>query len=136
MQKRKLGNSGLEVSPLCFGGNVFGWTLDEAASFKLLDAYVAAGFNFIDTADVYSKWAPGNRGGESEVVIGNPFDQMTFSRDIAPADTFLQLVGVPHPQRGVLATGDDALTMGAEGHAGHPPGVTTAKRSVSRPAVP
>lgn len=70
MQKRKLGNSGLEVSPLCFGGNVFGWTIDEAASFKLLDAYVAAGFNFIDTADVYSKWVPGNKGGESETIIG------------------------------------------------------------------
>jgi aryl-alcohol dehydrogenase-like predicted oxidoreductase len=70
MQKRKLGNSGLEVSPLAFGGNVFGWTVDEATSFKLLDAFVSAGFNFIDTADVYSKWAPGNRGGESETIMG------------------------------------------------------------------
>ncbi|HEY6308541.1 MAG TPA: aldo/keto reductase [Candidatus Angelobacter sp.] len=71
MEKRKLGNSGLEVSPLCFGGNVFGWTADEPMSFKLLDAFVAAGFNFIDTADSYSTWAPGHKGGESETVIGN-----------------------------------------------------------------
>ena len=70
MTRRKLGKSGLEVSPLAFGGNVLGWTVDEAMSFKLLDAFVAAGFNFIDTADVYSKWAPGNRGGESETIIG------------------------------------------------------------------
>jgi aryl-alcohol dehydrogenase-like predicted oxidoreductase len=70
MKKRKLGNSGLEVFPLAFGGNVFGWTVDEAMSFKLLDAFVGSGFNFIDTADVYSKWAPGNRGGESETILG------------------------------------------------------------------
>src|SRR5947209_3509681 len=70
MAKRRLGNSGLEVSPLAFGGNVFGWTADEAMSFRLLDAFVDAGFNFVDTADVYSKWAPGNKGGESETVIG------------------------------------------------------------------
>jgi aryl-alcohol dehydrogenase-like predicted oxidoreductase len=70
MKKRKLGDSGLEVSPLAFGGNVFGWTVDEPTSFTLLDGFVAAGFNFIDTADVYSKWAPGNKGGESETIIG------------------------------------------------------------------
>lgn len=70
MKRRKIGNSGLEVSPLAFGGNVFGWTVDEEMSFKLLDAFVAAGFNLIDTADVYSKWVPGNRGGESETIIG------------------------------------------------------------------
>ena len=70
MKPRALGRSGLQVSPLCLGGNVFGWTADEATSFKLLDAYVAAGGNFIDTADTYSKWAPGNRGGESETIIG------------------------------------------------------------------
>jgi aryl-alcohol dehydrogenase-like predicted oxidoreductase len=67
---RKLGNSGLEVGPLAFGGNVFGWTADEAPSFRLLDAFVDAGFNLIDTADVYSRWAPGNQGGESEAIIG------------------------------------------------------------------
>jgi aryl-alcohol dehydrogenase-like predicted oxidoreductase len=70
MNKRKLGNSGLEISPLVFGGNVFGWTLDEASSFKLLDAFVAAGFNAIDTADIYSKWVPGHTGGESETILG------------------------------------------------------------------
>ena len=70
MKKRKLGNSGLEVFPLAFGGNVFGWTVDEAMSFKLMDAFVGSGFNFIDTADVYSKWVPGNRGGESETILG------------------------------------------------------------------
>ncbi len=70
MNKRKLGNSGLEISPLVFGGNVFGWTVDEHASFKLLDAFVAAGFNAIDTADMYSKWASGNKGGESETILG------------------------------------------------------------------
>ncbi len=70
MQKRKLGKSSLVVSPVCFGGNVFGWTADEATSFKLLDAFTAAGGNFIDTADTYSKWHPGNQGGESETLIG------------------------------------------------------------------
>lgn len=70
MQNRQLGRSGIQVAPLTFGGNVFGWTIDEATSFKLLDAFVAAGFNFVDTADVYSRWAPGNQGGESETVIG------------------------------------------------------------------
>jgi len=70
MQKRKLGNSGLQIAPLMFGGNVFGWTVDEAMSFKLLDAFVAAGFDAIDTADVYSKWVPGHKGGESEIIIG------------------------------------------------------------------
>ncbi|RIJ53117.1 aldo/keto reductase [Clavibacter lycopersici] len=65
-----LGSSGLEVFPLSFGGNVFGWTADEATSFQLLDAYTAAGGNFIDTADVYSAWKPGNSGGESEEIIG------------------------------------------------------------------
>ncbi|HEX7968789.1 MAG TPA: aldo/keto reductase [Stellaceae bacterium] len=71
MEKRQLGKSGLEIAPLVFGGNVFGWTIDEPTSFAVLDAFVAAGFNAIDTADVYSKWAPGNKGGESETIIGN-----------------------------------------------------------------
>jgi aryl-alcohol dehydrogenase-like predicted oxidoreductase len=69
--KRRLGNSSLEVAPLVFGGNIFGWTADEPMSFKLLDAFVAAGLNMIDTADVYSKWVPGHLGGESETIIGN-----------------------------------------------------------------
>jgi aryl-alcohol dehydrogenase-like predicted oxidoreductase len=67
---RKLGRTGLKVAPLCFGGNVFGWTCDEAASRAVLDAYVDGGGNFIDTADVYSRWAPGNVGGESETILG------------------------------------------------------------------
>ena len=71
MEKRKLGNSGLEIAPLAFGGNVLGWTIDEQTSFQILDAFTAAGFNFIDTADVYSAWKPGNQGGESETIIGN-----------------------------------------------------------------
>jgi aryl-alcohol dehydrogenase-like predicted oxidoreductase len=71
MNKRKLGSSTLEVAPLCFGGNVFGWTADEATTFRLLDAFVAAGFNFIDTADAYSLWVPGHKGGESETIIGS-----------------------------------------------------------------
>ncbi|HET9183359.1 MAG TPA: aldo/keto reductase [Candidatus Angelobacter sp.] len=70
MKKRRLGNSSLEVSPLCLGGNVFGWTVDESASFKLLDGFIAAGLNFIDTADSYSTWVPGHKGGESEEIIG------------------------------------------------------------------
>lgn len=70
MEKRKLGSSSLEVVPFCLGGNVFGWTADEAASFKVLDAFVDAGGNFIDTADVYSRWVPGNSGGESETILG------------------------------------------------------------------
>ncbi|HEY8356255.1 MAG TPA: aldo/keto reductase, partial [Ramlibacter sp.] len=70
MERRPLGRSQLQVSPLCFGGNVFGWTADERTSFSLLDAWVDAGFNFIDTADVYSRWVPGHAGGESEAVIG------------------------------------------------------------------
>ena len=70
MEKRKLGNTGFDVAPLALGGNVFGWTADEAMSFRLLDAFVAAGFNLIDTADSYSRWVTGHEGGESETVIG------------------------------------------------------------------
>jgi aryl-alcohol dehydrogenase-like predicted oxidoreductase len=70
MDHRRLGRSSLSLAPLMLGGNVFGWTADEAASFAVLDAFVAGGFNAIDTADVYSRWVPGHRGGESEAVIG------------------------------------------------------------------
>ncbi|MFC0385737.1 aldo/keto reductase [Muricoccus vinaceus] len=70
MQMRPLGRTGLEIAPLVFGGNVFGWTADEATSFSLLDGFVDAGLNAIDTADVYSRWAPGHQGGESEAIIG------------------------------------------------------------------
>ncbi|HEX7272073.1 MAG TPA: aldo/keto reductase [Casimicrobiaceae bacterium] len=70
MDKRKLGSTGFEVAPLALGGNVFGWTADETMSFRLLDAFVGAGFNLIDTADSYSRWVAGHEGGESEIVIG------------------------------------------------------------------
>src|SRR5579863_2602724 len=70
MEKRELGKSGIWVKPFCFGGNVFGWTADQATSFNLLDALVDSGLDFIDTADVYSTWVAGNKGGESEAIIG------------------------------------------------------------------
>ncbi len=71
MEKRKLGKSGIEMAPFGFGANVFGWTADKAQSYQLLDAFLAAGFNFVDTADVYSVWVPGNSGGESETILGS-----------------------------------------------------------------
>ena len=73
MTTRTIGRSGIAVSPLCFGGNVFGWTVDEATSFRILDAFVDAGFNFVDTADVYSRRVPGHQGGESETILGKWF---------------------------------------------------------------
>jgi aryl-alcohol dehydrogenase-like predicted oxidoreductase len=81
MEKRKLGKSGIEIAPIAFGGNVFGWTADEATSHRLLDAFVDAGFSFVDTADVYSRWAPGNKGGESEAVIGSWLRKDRSKRD-------------------------------------------------------
>src|SRR3954449_1169252 len=71
METRPIGRSGVRVPPLCFGGNVFGWTADAATSFTLLDRLVEAGVNFVDTADVYSAWVPGNKGGESETILGD-----------------------------------------------------------------
>jgi aryl-alcohol dehydrogenase-like predicted oxidoreductase len=85
MQLRALGRSSLRVAPLCLGGNVFGWTADEAASFAVLDAAVKAGLNFIDTADVYSRWVPGHRGGESETVIGNWLKRRAKRNDVVIA---------------------------------------------------
>ena len=73
MQLKKLGNSGALVSPIAFGGNVFGWTIGEKQSFEILDAFVDRGYNFVDTADVYSVWVPGNKGGESETTLGKWF---------------------------------------------------------------
>ena len=75
MQQRSLGKSALSITPLAFGGNVFGWSADEKRSFELLDAFVDAGFNLVDTADVYSEWVPGNKGGDSETIIGRWFKQ-------------------------------------------------------------
>ncbi len=70
MDRRRLGDTGFEIAPLALGGNVFGWTVDEATSFRLLDAFVDGGFNLVDTADSYSRWVPGHQGGESETIIG------------------------------------------------------------------
>lgn len=81
MQHRPLGRTGLSVAPLVFGGNVFGWTADEKTSFELLDAFVDAGFNAVDTADAYSRWAPGHQGGESETVIGKWLKANPAKRD-------------------------------------------------------
>lgn len=83
MTQRALGS--LSVSPLCLGGNVFGWTADEATSFAVLDAYTAGGGCFIDTADVYSQWAPGNSGGESETILGRWLMRGRRSEDVVIA---------------------------------------------------
>jgi aryl-alcohol dehydrogenase-like predicted oxidoreductase len=82
MHLRELGRSGLHTAPIVFGGNVFGWTADKATSFVLLDAFVAGGFNCIDTADVYSRWAPGHSGGESETIIGEWLKQRGRRDDV------------------------------------------------------
>jgi len=81
VEKRPLGQSGISVAPLALGGNVFGWTADEATSFEILDAFVDAGGNMVDSADVYSAWVPGNKGGESERVIGNWLRRDPAKRD-------------------------------------------------------
>ncbi|QLJ05866.1 aldo/keto reductase [Streptomyces sp. NEAU-sy36] len=90
---RTLGSSDLEVFPLCLGGNVFGWTADEQASFAVLDAYTAAGGNFVDTADVYSAWVEGHQGGESETVIGKWLKARGNRSDVVVATKVSQ-----HPQ--------------------------------------
>ncbi len=83
MDLRKLGRTDLFVAPIVFGGNVFGWTADEKTSYALLDAFFDAGFNTIDTADVYSSWVPGNKGGDSEEIIGKWLKQSGITRDKA-----------------------------------------------------
>lgn len=102
MQLRTIGRSGLQVAPLCLGGNVFGWTADEAASFRILDAAVDAGLNFIDTADVYSAWLPGHHGGESETIIGNWLKKSARRKDVVIATK----VGMEMPpdRKGLSAT--------------------------------
>lgn len=110
MQKRRIGRSELEVAPLMFGGNVFGWTADEATSFSILDAFVDAGLDFIDTADVYSAWVPGNQGGESESIIGKWFRRSGKRDKIVLATKVAK-----HPQRkglseaNILAAVEDSL---------------------------
>ncbi|SFM71547.1 aldo/keto reductase [Methylobacterium pseudosasicola] len=81
MDKRRIGRSDLRVAPFCLGGNVFGWTADEATSFAILDRFVERGFDFVDTANVYSRWAPGHQGGESETVIGKWFAARPGARE-------------------------------------------------------
>ncbi|WP_139920201.1 aldo/keto reductase [Hymenobacter sp. DG01] len=85
MQHRELGRSGLRIAPLVLGGNVFGWTADEATSFRILDAFVAGGGNAIDTADGYSVWVPGHVGGESETIIGKWLQQRGRRDDVVIA---------------------------------------------------
>lgn len=100
MKQRRLGATGLEIAPVVFGGNVFGWTIDQAQSFKVLDAFIDHGFNSIDTADFYSIWAPNNQGGESETIIGNWLKRQ------------------PHQREKVVLFTKVGLDMGIEGHSG------------------
>jgi len=98
MDKRALGSTGLSIAPIVFGGNVFGWTIDEKASFEVRDAFVDHGFNAIDTADVYSAWVPGNTGGESETIIGNWLKARPGMRNRVAIFTKVGSVGGgPHP---------------------------------------
>ena len=113
MKKRALGKSGIEIAPLVFGGNVFGWTVDESRAPSLLDRFVDGGLNAIDTADVYSRWAPGNRGGESESIIGKWLKRSPSRRSQVVVIT---KVGSDMPGRGkglsrahILASVDDSL---------------------------
>lgn len=110
MTSRKLGQSDITVKPLAFGGNVFGWSADQATSFKLLDAFVDADLNLIDTADAYSAWVPGNHGGESETIIGDWIkrsgkrDQVVIATKVAKWNT--------HPglsPKNIQAAADDSL---------------------------
>lgn len=93
MKPRKLGNSGLEVPPFCLGGNVFGWTCPEPTAHAILDAYVDAGFSFVDTADMYSRWVKGNQGGESETIIGNWIARTGKRRKLIVATKFGKEMG-------------------------------------------
>lgn len=104
MQMRQLGRSGLEIAPLVFGGNVFGWTADEPTSFALLDRFVERGFNAIDTADVYSSWGPGLTGGESETVLGNWLARRGRRDDIV----LMSKVGKWAPREGLSAANIEA----------------------------
>src|SRR5690625_2696981 len=109
MQKRKLGRSGLEIAPLVFGGNVFGWTADKPRSFELLDRFVERGFNAVDTADVYSAWAPGLSGGESEALIGDWLAQRKRRDDIV----LMTKVGMLEARKGLSAANSEAALDGS-----------------------
>jgi aryl-alcohol dehydrogenase-like predicted oxidoreductase len=113
MEKRKLGRSGLEIAPLVFGGNVFGWTADEATSFAMLDRFIDAGLDAIDTADAYSRWVPGHQGGESETIIGK---WLAADRSRRERVTLITKVGVDLgpgrkglSERRILAAVEDSL---------------------------
>ena len=113
MTRRPLGRSGLEVAPLAFGGNVFGWTVDQPSAFLILDTFVEHGFNLVDTADVYSKWAAGNQGGESETIIGKWLAQGGGRREKLVLAT---KVGMEMPggkkglsKKDILAAAEDSL---------------------------
>ncbi|HTI16385.1 MAG TPA: aldo/keto reductase [Trinickia sp.] len=110
MHKRKLGQSALDVSPICFGGNVFGWTADEATSFSLLDELVDGGIDFIDTADTYSRWVPGNSGGESETIIGKWFKRSGKRHNVVLATKVGLWDARPGlSQANILQAADDSL---------------------------
>ena len=108
--RRTLGRSGLEISPFCLGGNVFGWSADEETSFAVLDAYVEAGGNGIDTANVYSGWVPGNEGGESETIVGR-MAVGRGDRDELVIATKVGMAGGVHPK----GLARDQVLRGAEG---------------------
>jgi aryl-alcohol dehydrogenase-like predicted oxidoreductase len=112
MDKRRLGRTGLRVAPLAFGGNVLGWTADEPTSFALLDAFVAGGGNLIDTADSYSRWAPGHAGGESETVIGRWIARRGRHDDVVIATKVGSDMGLGHKclrRDYILAAVEDSL---------------------------
>src|SRR5690554_2081857 len=104
MEKRTLGRSGISITPLVFGGNVFGWTADQARSFELLDRLVERGFNAIDTADSYASWAPGLSGGESETVLGEWLAQRGRRDDIV----LMSKVGMLEQRKGLSAANIEA----------------------------
>lgn len=110
MTRRTLGGSDLSVYPICLGGNVFGWTADAPTSFAILDAYVAAGGNFVDTADAYSRWVPGHQGGESEAVIGDWMADRGNRADVIVATKVAKLDSRPGlgPDN-IRAAADDSL---------------------------
>jgi len=109
MNKRRIGDSSLEVAPLALGGNVFGWTADEATSFAILDAFVDAGGVMIDTADIYSAWVPGNRGGESETVIGRWLKRDPAKRDKVAIATKVGLMDGGLAPPAIAAACDESL---------------------------
>ena len=114
VKKRPLGSSGIEVAPLALGGNVFGWTADEETSFRILDAFVDAGGNMIDTADVYSAWVPGHKGGESETVIGHWLKRDRAKREKVVIATKVGFMSGLDPETIAAACDDSLQRLGVE----------------------